>query len=141
MYSQYVNAHAAATELLTQLTTGDKHKRYHLISPSHSMVDFTSCMSSDDRFQQFLDKCLNDARTSRTTLQSFLIMPIQRMYVPPILCIVDSPSELKMRCSLFLLCSILDSPRYKLLLQTLVEQTEENHPDYTNLQKSLAIVR
>eukprot|EP00727_Mastigamoeba_balamuthi_P000905 m51a1_g10811 putative pleckstrin domain-containing protein (629) ;mRNA; r:23957-28159 len=63
------------------------------------------------QFDQFLQDKFADPQCRGQTLRSFLILPVQRI------------------------------PRYRLLLQELVQNTEPSHPDYQNLQNSLEQIK
>ncbi|KAJ3162472.1 hypothetical protein HDU86_004954 [Geranomyces michiganensis] len=68
----------------------------------------TENMARVPAFAQFITKQNADPELKGLPLQSFLIMPVQRI------------------------------PRYKMLLEDLLKQTDPEHPDYPTLQKSLA---
>ncbi|SPR01412.1 DH domain-containing protein [Plasmodiophora brassicae] len=65
---------------------------------------------SSPEFEQVLKVCREDSRCKRHTLQSILIMPIQRI------------------------------PRYFLILKAILQHTPENHPERALLQEALALV-
>lgn len=81
MYQNYVNNHENATKLITEL------------------------MTKNTDFAQFIEHQQSDVRCKGQTLQSYLILPIQRM------------------------------PRYELCLREMIKLTDNSHPDLKNLKE------
>ncbi|CAM9537785.1 unnamed protein product [Chrysoparadoxa australica] len=67
----------------------------------------SSLQQQNDRFRGMLNRSLVDPRSEGIDVQSLLIMPIQRI------------------------------PRYKLLLENMMKNTDEDHTDYNLLQKAV----
>lgn len=64
-------------------------------------------LEGNSKFKRFVKKGVKNARCKGLDLESFLIMPVQRI------------------------------PRYILLLRDMLKHTEPSHPDYANLQQSI----
>ncbi|KAJ3157753.1 hypothetical protein HDU89_000131 [Geranomyces variabilis] len=75
---------------------------------NNALTLVTENMARVPAFAQFIARQNADAELKGLPLQSFLILPVQRI------------------------------PRYKMLLEDLLKQTDQEHPDYPTLQKSLA---
>lgn len=88
MYTTYVQNFSDATQTLGKLLAQKKY----------------------ERFNAFVDQCRSDPRCQDLSLESFLVMPVQRI------------------------------PRYKLLLTELLKNTEESNKDYTLLSKALEAI-
>lgn len=88
MYTSYVQNFSGATQTLGKLLTDKKY----------------------ERFKVYVDQCRSDPRCQGLSLESFLVMPVQRI------------------------------PRYKLLLTELLKNTEESNKDYILLSKALEAI-
>lgn len=91
MYTEYVNNHDSSTTLLKFLNSSKVPKAR--------------------QFQRFCKNCENHREAQGLSLQSFLIMPIQRI------------------------------PRYELLLKELLQNTGENHYDHKHILEALELVK
>jgi hypothetical protein len=113
--SQYVNNHGEAILLLNKLNSTDKYKK----------------------FQAFSASCSKDPRCKGLDLASFLIMPVgTRFLTLPLPC-----SDSDLLCVDPSSClQIQRIPRYKLLLQTIFDNTDKSHADHPNLTKALSLV-
>lgn len=84
MYSQYISNH------------------------NNALKQMRKQVENNDKFRRFLDEKMNDPRCGGLSLESYLIMPIQRV------------------------------PRYILLLEQLQKYTSEDHSDYVNIVEAIA---
>jgi len=113
------------------------------------------------KFKAYVEACESHPRANGLDLSSFLIMPIQRMYVRlhantacgVIYALHGRHSTVLVRVSVSLLermvatvpyvlpfAMSLDSPRYKLLLNELLKHTDTDHADHQGLVKALELV-
>jgi len=88
------------------LKMGHYLRAYTLYSNSYnnSMLSIQSLIKSNPSFSTFLSKCLLKPASKGLNLQAYLIMPIQRI------------------------------PRYRLLLESILKYSPENHIDYKDLK-------
>eukprot|EP01132_Coremiostelium_polycephalum_P002890 gene2890-3592_t len=79
-------------------------------SYNNSMLTIRSLQKSNPAFDSFLSKCLLKPASKGLNLQSYLIMPIQRI------------------------------PRYRLLLEQIIKFSLESHVDYPDLKSALELI-
>ncbi|KAJ3049562.1 hypothetical protein HK097_009458 [Rhizophlyctis rosea] len=118
MYSIYFNQHHDATKYVQDLTdlatSSATFSRRSTISstqapsspttPNASRTAATKAVAK--RFHTFMKQAKQNPRHTQDTIQSFLILPVQRL------------------------------PRYKLLMDPLLKATPPTHPDYPDLKKA-----
>ncbi|EFA79670.1 pleckstrin domain-containing protein [Heterostelium album PN500] len=73
-----------------------------------NVMNIVTECEKNSSFSQFIQRCTEDPRTRKLDLRSYLIQPVQRI------------------------------TRYHMLLDEVLKHTEPDHPDYTDLAKSLA---
>ncbi|KAJ3173620.1 hypothetical protein HDU88_002708 [Geranomyces variabilis] len=116
MYSSYYNNFDAANRLVSQLESTSSSPAAANVSmssstPASSAQPFGGSKASAKRFREFVASAKQHARHTQASLQSFLILPVQRL------------------------------PRYKLLVDELFECTSPQHPDYSELKRAREEVR
>ncbi|KAJ3162459.1 hypothetical protein HDU86_004941 [Geranomyces michiganensis] len=114
-HSDYYNNFDAANRLVSQLESSSSSPAaasvYMSSSTPAAQQPFGGSKASAKRFREFVASAKNDARHTQASLQSFLILPVQRL------------------------------PRYKLLVDELFECTSPQHPDYLELKRAREEVR
>ncbi|KAF9988138.1 hypothetical protein BGZ65_011851 [Modicella reniformis] len=75
---------------------------------SSALTHINDCMNRNERFTEFLKATVKRQECKSLDFQAYLILPVQRI------------------------------PRYKMLLESLLRHTPENHPDHRKLQTAFA---
>ncbi|KAL1924524.1 uncharacterized protein VTP21DRAFT_4178 [Calcarisporiella thermophila] len=73
-----------------------------------AIMTIEKLLKTNTNFKKFLDQCHEDPRLQKMNLEAHLLLPIQRI------------------------------PRYKLLIEALLNRTDPLHPDYRNLTKCVS---
>ncbi|KAI9206501.1 uncharacterized protein BJ171DRAFT_31726 [Polychytrium aggregatum] len=110
MYSDYYNKFDGANSFIVQVDTiaAEKSKPFYPNSLSNrdSSSSTVSMRRVAKKFKAFMSQAKLDPEHTQISLQSYLILPVQRL------------------------------PRYKLLLDQLLEYTPPDHPDHVDLLKA-----
>lgn len=110
LLQEAVQAGKSMSEVFIKVSPFMKSYAPYLKGYEQSMLTKASLAETSPVFRDFLGSASQDPRCHGLDLGSFLIMPVQRV------------------------------PRYKLLLDALLHETEKTHPDYQSLTTALAKV-
>jgi type II secretory pathway component PulM len=98
-------------DIFLENTAFIKLYKYYVNNFDKSIITLKSCREKNSEFQKFAQELDYTERLSGLSIESFLILPVQRI------------------------------PRYVLLLQDLLKYTSPSHVDFNNLSNALAFIK